>query len=517
MVGLVRCVSSPTVRYYPNPMTVSKAALPQRPRLADHVAARRHRVAGTSFVTLHDTEQARVAKIGQREWTLLGCADGTRDLDGILAAAAQRGRFAQRPHLETFLQQLHQAAMLVDGPRPIVPFGALGEGSDEATNAVSFGIAQPHPDRPLEPLPDYTLSCDGSGTCCRIYPTTIFTAEEATRARALRPELLDGGLQEEQLFTPERGSGWGHPARAPVARCVTMFDGRCAYLDHDLQCSLHGDESTKPLGCRLFPTVFVDDGQVIRVSVTPECTCVFDSIGRQAGTPLVPQGATGGRDLDPGTYVRRLSDKLRLYKHETADRGAYLAWERKVRDSRWEHDVPQRLWALAEAIQTQGLEPRAIDEALAALQPVRLMQLRGMLETLLARLRRRLQQDVAWRSETDMAQLACGLLEQTVERLLSESEIVSTATGAPAQAVETFYVRCLLHGHQFMDEQPLELALRDRAVRLLVARGLATLIRSTANDESSGRDFPDPALRQPLALVEATMRGCGLYEYLDDL
>ena len=52
----------------------------------------------------------------------------------------------------------------------------------------------------------------------------------------------------------------------------TMSDGACGYLREDGACVIHavGGLDAKPLGCRIFPTTFVDDGTTIRASVKTE-------------------------------------------------------------------------------------------------------------------------------------------------------------------------------------------------------------------------------------------------------
>jgi lysine-N-methylase len=67
---------------------------------------------------------------------------------------------------------------------------------------------------------------------------------------------------------------------------------------------------------------------------------------------------------------------------------------------------------------------------------------------------------------------------------------------------ELFFLRVLLHGHQLAGELPLARALRDRAVRLILARALPDALPEG-----------DPARAHPLALVEAMMRGHGLAVY----
>ena len=84
------------------------------------------------------------------------------------------------------------------------------------------------------------------------------------------------------------------------------------------------------------------------------------------------------------------------------------------------------------------------------------------------------------------------------------------ATAATARA-EAFTVHALLHGHALVDEQPLVSALRDQAVRLVIARKLSEIGAMQAASAPVG---PSAALaREPIALVQALMRGHGLWAY----
>src|SRR5262249_22825791 len=139
------------------------SALPARPQLASHVLARRHVVEGNEIVVLHDRSNGSLVQIGPREWALLAAADGTRDLDGILLAASREAARVQRPALTAFLEQLLAAQMLDDGaPQSPDPAAPPDENEPSA------------PERPLDPLPGFTLTCDGSGSCCALYPSILF-------------------------------------------------------------------------------------------------------------------------------------------------------------------------------------------------------------------------------------------------------------------------------------------------------------------------------------------------------
>jgi lysine-N-methylase len=71
---------------------------------------------------------------------------------------------------------------------------------------------------------------------------------------------------------------------------------------------------------------------------------------------------------------------------------------------------------------------------------------------------------------------------------------------------EAFGARALIHGHMLVGALPLAAALRDRAVRFLLARALLGSI--------PGRE---PWRAHPLALVEAVMRGHWLSGYASDV
>ena len=169
------------------------SSLPARPRLASHVLPRRHVVDGDERVVLHDLGTGRLVQIGPREWGLLAAADGTRDLDGIVLAAAREGAHARAAALEGFLAQLHQAGMLEDGVEEAPSPAVMAEGEAESRDDPAA--------RPLVPLPGFGLHCDGSGSCCRFYGTVIFGPVEAARARALLPMVREGGARHERRST----------------------------------------------------------------------------------------------------------------------------------------------------------------------------------------------------------------------------------------------------------------------------------------------------------------------------
>lgn len=466
------------------------SAFPSRPRLATHVLVRRHLVDGDERIVLFDLGTGRLVQIGPREWGLVASADGTRDLDGIVLAAAREGAHARGPAARGFLEQLHEAGLLDDGleaPPPDTPVPAPGSVEDASA-------------RLLEPLPDFSLHCDGSGSCCRIYATVLFGPVEAARARALLPLIRDGGARHERVFTPERGSG------PTGGAAVTLRDGCCVYLGDDGRCGLHaaGGPSAKPVGCSTFPASFVDDGESIKVSVAVECACVLASVDRPGGAPLIPAGARVRSDLHETLIVDRLPDHVDLTRTTSAPRATYLSWSRAITRRLPVRDTAAALWALAGAIESDGLDEGAAARALESRGPV------GDLRPWIAALHRdagkREREDATWRSERDLARRATRWIVTATAWLL-ENE----APAAPIAAArsEGFYLRALLHGHRLAGALPLAVALRDRAARLVVARGLAQVLAALPEAEL------DPACAHPLALVEAMLRGHGLDTYAE--
>lgn len=472
--------------------------LPTRPRLADHVLARRHITGGETVVVLHDQRTGRIVQLGPREWGLLAAADGTRDLDGVVLAARREGAHARVPALQAFLEQLHGAGLLADG---------TPDDSDAESHAApldhdaSSAAARPAGARPLDVLPDFSLHCDGSGSCCRIYASVIFGPVEAARARALFPEIQGGGDRHERVFLPDRGS-------APTGgSAVTLVDGRCAYLGESGHCSIHARAGgpAKPIGCNLFPASFLDDGERIAVSASVECACILASVGRPGGAPLIPAAARLRSDLDPSVFVASLPARLAITRDASADRAAVRRWSRRLTALSPPADTAKTLWSLAAALDERGLDadPAPCFHSPPPIDPTEVLP---WIDALARRAARRVAEDAVWRSERDLARLASSWIADAAGALLSSGSI-SLPPGAPEG--EAFYLRAALHGYKLFGDLPLTVALRDRAVRLLVARALPDVFALAG--------ATDPACAHPLALVEAMLRGHGLDAYVHDL
>jgi lysine-N-methylase len=468
---------------------------PTRPRLANHALARRHITGGEVVIVLHDQRTGRVLQLGPREWGLLAAADGTRDLEGIVLAARREGAHARTGALRGFLEQLHGAGLLAEG---------LPEDNEAEPTTTEELPAAPDslPDaRPLEVLADFSLHCDGSGSCCRIYASVIFGPVEAARARSLFPEIQGGGDRHERVFLPEHGS-------APTGgSAVTIVEGRCAYLGDAGHCSIHARAggAAKPIGCNLFPASFVDDGERVVVSASVECACILASAGRPGGSPLIPAEARVRGDLDPSVFVATLPGRLAVTGTRSADRAAVRAWTRRIATLAAPREVAWTLWSLAATLEKQGLDGD-LAPFFQAPSPIVPGEVLPWLVALAHRAARRVREDAVWRSERDLARLASSWIADAAEGLVSSKAL---SLPAPAPASEAFYLRAALHGYKLFGDLPLTVALRDRAVRLLVARALPAVFARTG--------ATDPACAHPLALVEALLRGHGLDAYVHDV
>jgi lysine-N-methylase len=470
---------------------MSTAPLPPRPRLAEHALVRRYRAGSEDFWVIHDQRTGAAFRIGARERGILVHADGTRDLEGILAAAARTGVLAREGALRALIASLDAQGLVANGPAPTPP----------APRPRSLH-------RPLEPLPGFSLSCDGQGSCCRLYSSVIFRPIEEARARALLPLVLDAGEHPELAFPPMAGS-------APCgASSVGQEAGRCAYLEKDGRCGLHRSFGAggKPFGCRTFPATFVDDGESVRVAPAVECACVLASAALPSGRgePLVPAEAVTSGDLDEEADILELPALIAITSHRDAPRAELVRWSRLVASSPPSADASRAAWSLADAIESDGLDPSAALRALGADAPIDLALLRPFFVALDERARARSRIDASYRAKEDLALRALGWIRDAARLLSDPGALAALVALAPDHArSEAFYLRAAVHGHHLVaGERSLSHALRDRAARIVVARALPFV---------ADEDDEDPALLHPLALVEAMMRGHGLAAYARDV
>jgi lysine-N-methylase len=452
------------------------APFPFHPRLAEHALVRLHAVAGEEIVVIHDGRSGDLHRMGSHEWDLISSADGTRDLDGLLLAASRRDAYRRASEVRAVLDHLHAAGLLAEGvdyPDPTPPVV----------------------DRPLDVLPDYSLTCDATGGCCGVYGSIVFTPLEAARARSTLPLVRNGGEDPRRAFTPERGAG------DEGSLAVALVDNRCAYLAEDGRCGLHvkGGASAKPAGCRIYPATFVDDGASIRVSVGVECGCVLASIGWPGGAPLVPEGARTRADLDRGARVVRLPDHLAVTADRSVSPAELAAWSRVVLAAGPPADAVHAFWSLAAAVEAEGLALEASLRALSSPPCPTVNDVLPWIQALADRAASRVGSAASWRSAADRSLLLSRAIAAASASIRDPGSLAAALAAAPADpAAEAFYLRAAIHGHHLAGKVPLALALRDRALRVLVARAMGAM---------------DPAMVHPLAAVEAIFRGHGVEVY----
>jgi lysine-N-methylase len=448
--------------------------LPIRPRLSDSAMIRRHIIDGEEKLILHDRAREEAIELDRDQVEQLLACDGTRDLGGIMLEAARRHAYARGSAIEALLVESQRRGLLADG--------------------IAARAFEPlHADRPLEVLEGYRLHCDGNGSCCTTYASVPFTRSETQRALGICP------TEGERVFLPLFGAGDDR------LQAVTMIDGACAFLGGDHKCRIHvaAGSAQKPRGCRVFPATHVDDGEAVRVSVAVECACVLSSLGTGAGDGLVTDGATREAELVEGTRVVRLPEQIRLDGETMAPRAELRRWSAAIASA-----VPPQidgvaaLWGLAEAVREEGLDVEATHVAVAAPPPssaalgFHLMALAGTTAD------KRATVD-GWRGRTDRVRRLASWLDDAAQALLDRS-VVEARLGegpGPLAGHEAFHLRALIHGHLLAGELSLFQALRDRAVRQLLAR------------QAFLSPVDDPSARYPLTAVEAMMRGQGLEAY----
>lgn len=461
--------------------TEARAEVPHRPRLADYVLARQHRTASREGVALVHQHTGETWHIGRREWVILLMADGTRDRDGLLLAAAREGAVASPEALDALLVKMAAAGLLDEGPRP------MEEPRPPRDDAA----------RPLDALPGYTFSCDGRGTCCRQYATVVFSGLEAARARVLLPLLEQGGDRHEHVFTPRHGSTPG------AAWAVKHVDGACCYLDAHGLCRIHaaGGPAAKPVGCDLFPARFVDDGEAIRVSPVVECACVVRSATHPADGAggLVPEGATLREHLRAESWVEVLPDSIALCEGVSVPRADFVAWSRRVLQAQPD-DVGAWLWWCGEVMTSEARLPSP-----DATPEVDIDAMRPWFAALRARLHAAAMQSRVWRAPDDVMQYGVELMTETCTLLLEQDGVLEACLDAgPARpAEEALYLRAAAHGHHWADGSSVAMRVRNMSLRVLIARVIARLI--------DGNALATKVMETPITTVEALCRGYGLY------
>jgi lysine-N-methylase len=456
------------------------STIPYRPRLAEHAMLRRHVIDGIERSYVVDLGREELLEIDDEQLTVLRACDGTRDLGGVMLAVSRHGAYRRASAVETLLGELRARGLLADGlPPPPAP------------------EVRVH-DRPLEPLPDFALACSRHGACCSIYPSLPFERDVARRALELAPAVLGG--DPRRLFMPVSGSSPGERV------AVTLVDGRCAFLAASGECSLQaaGGAAAKPAGCRQFPVILVDDGEAVRVSVAVECPCVLESAlaGDGRGEPLVASDARVEGDLPAGHRISRLPPEIEVSVTRTDPRAALRAWSLAVLASQ-PTDAVAAFWALGEAASRLGLDPAAAREAAVAAAPSA-AALAADFAALADKSAQKRASMSAWRSERDRSRVLLGWIDDAAQALRAPEVVAARLADTRHAAAEAFYLRALVHGYLMVTARmPFAMALRDRAVRVLLARQCAVVAAPA-----------DPAAAHPLTAVDAMMRGQGLDGYV---
>ena len=452
-----------------------RTVIARRPRLKDEVVVRRH-VGEIDSVVLHHEASRRVSRILPVQWQVLALADGTRDVEGLVLAARARDIEVEPEDLIAFLGHLAADGLLEEGPAP-----PAGLDADPDADLL---------DVPLDPIDGWRFECSGSGVCCHVFPSILFTPLEAARAQVMLPD-------EPHDFFPVRGGAREGAALAPV-----LVEGRCRYLDDANRCQLHacGGIDAKPAGCRAFPTQLVFDGERVRVSAAFECACVVDGIGRESGDPPVAPGVETLRGLPRPSRVGRVPDDVAVDEAHRASRAQVRAFYRALADAAPPQDVARGVWSLASAIRARGLDPEVIrayespDPSDGAAE----RELSGMLVESLRRWREPL---ASFRSSDDLTRRAIDWMIEAGESIERDGLNAGAAPqlGSRCAAVESFYVRATAWVcRDALGPLPLATALHVRALRVWLARALAAVAGA------------DPRARAPLALVEVMFRAHGL-------
>ena len=448
-----------------------------RYRLSPFVFARKHVSAGRASVALFDKRRPGVFYPGAKGWAVLQALDGSRDLEGVRVALA-----AQYPSLT--VDELRAFVETAVGHDLVALGGPDASRASDASKASEPAIGA---GTPLVSLPAFELRCDGRGSCCRLYPSIVASPLEAANARAACPEVLDAGDDESRGFFPERGTD-----RRSLS--IALVDGACAYLESSGGCGAHArrGEAAKPLGCRTYPLTYVFDGGAVREVPVMECACVLAS-GLEEERPAPPRTAAG---LDPRVIVERLPERLLV----SAASGRYAtlaeiaAWCASIRA---EGDIPTALFRLAVAV-AKGDLADAVGPASLELDRARIHACAEALEGSARRRREELAPSGLALANLVLhaIEVGCGILRADVDALLEVGEDIA--------ATERLYLRGILFGLDLVGgrDDSLSDALFDRGFRLLVARGMAVAFALA--------EVTDPAVRYPIAVLNATVRGYGL-------
>lgn len=455
-----------------------------RHRLSPFAFARKHVSGGRAQIALFDQRRPGAFYPGAKGWAVLEALDGSRDLDGVRAVLARRYPALTKEELEAFVASA-AAQGIVEGvaDEPDDPASVRARASTEEEIPLAATIRT---------LPGFALACDGRGSCCRLYPSIVASPLEAANARSAMPDVLDAGEDEARAFFPERGSD-----RRSLS--IALVDGACAYLQKDGGCGVHArrGEEQKPLGCRTYPLSHVFDGSAVREAPVVECACVIASgLDRASGVEAERTRA----ELDPRVVVERLPSRVLVSRAS----GRYApveeirAWCDRALD-RAPEDVPSALFAASRAL--GGGELAEAWPASAPLSEDERARVVACAAALGASASRRLE---------ELAPSGLALANVVLQGISIACEIVATDLDALSvvsdalHASERFWLRGILFGLDLVHgrDESLADALFDRGFRVIVARAMAVAF--------SLADVTDPAVRYPIAVLGATVRGYGL-------
>ncbi len=439
--------------------------VPLRPRLADDVLARLDRRGDARTLVLFDRRHGRTLVLEGRSWALLGQADGTRDLQGLVAAARGLGvRIGAEPAAQ-LLAQLDALGLLVEG----------------APEAIHTGVPEPSPwhddARAIEVWPQARYHCDGRGGCCRVYPSVLVLPDDVHRAAATLPEDHELGHAPQWASTPVCGS-------APtVRRTLALVEGGCRFHRQGEGCSLHarGGAAAKPLGCRWFPAQLVDDGDALRATVAIECACVAHHDPR--GEPLLPPEVVRGADLPRGSVVARVPAQVGLAAEVSLPRADAIAWLEAMPDD--DDDVAATVLRHAAALLP------ARDHDASAIVTAAATRLVPVLTAALARER-------CWRGADEPVCVRLTTMLGAARLLASPTAAALLLASAPSDpALERRALAAARFGRLWLLEGELHANALEFAISVWLARAVAALVPAHA----------DATLREtPLAAVLASLR-----------
>lgn len=450
---------------------------PQRPRLADHVLPRLHVMDDSAHLLLHDNTRGDALELDPEQFAWLELADGTRDEEGVYLEASRRGLLRKRSQIRELFRLLHERGELAGG--------IAGE-----QRVPRFE------ERPIRLLPGLQLGCDGNGSCCRTYSSMLFDAEEVEATRDVDPPGVTG--RHARIFLPAFGTDQDIQA-------VATRDGACVFLGDDSSCALH-PHGKKPRGCRDYPLTLVDDGDQLWAVPVFECPCVERSFLREIETSTVELPATEA-GLDAERPITRLETTFRLTADSRLDLAELRSWVERglaqIPEATVRWDPLHWLWSWAHDRENPPRTLRAPPSH--AMAP--------WVQRLHTYATRRVQ-SATWRARGDRTR-------RLVEWMLRGSEVLldprqaqallqpdhlpceTTPSSAERYArhrrAEWAYITCQLRGYQFAQGSgPLEAALEQRCVRLLLARAML----EHCPDASAG----DPSRWSPLTALEALLR-----------